>query len=165
MWLVCRYRAVILAMLRSVWQAIRDLLARLQGLFPSASAAPPAESATRAVRPFKMFKNPFLTGSDRVWPPEQLIIYSYDALQSWAREQEAPRGSPQTPRELCRQLGAELPDAATALEHLAFLYGHVAYGGSVPGNLEREQLRSLWQLMSSPRPRSAEHSPAGLEKA
>ena len=74
-------------------------------------------------------------------------------MQSWAAEQEAPLGSPQTPREYCRQLGTELPEAAPALEHLAFLYGHVAYGASVPGNLDRDQLRLLWELMSSPRPK------------
>ena len=151
-WLCYRYRAVILTMLRSIWTAIRNFIAQLLGLFQSSAKAPAVVSQPREVRPFKTFKNPFLTGSDQVWPPEQLIVHSYDALRSWAQEQEAPRGSPQTPREFCRQLGGELPAAATALEHLAFLYGHVAYGASVPGNFDREQLRSVWELMSSPRP-------------
>jgi len=151
-WLCYRYRAVISIMLRSIWTAIRNFIAQLLGLFQSSPKAPAVMTQAREVRPFKTFKNPFLTGGDRVWPPEQLIIYSYDALRSWAQEQEAPPGSPQTPREFCRQLGGELPAAASALEHLAFLYGHVAYGASLPGNFDREQLRSLWQLMSTPRP-------------
>jgi hypothetical protein len=99
-----------------------------------------------------MFKNPFLTGGDRLWPQEELIIYSYDALQSWVMEQDARNGSPQTPREFCRQLGEEMPEAANALGHLALVYGHVAYGGSVPGNYDPEHLRLLWNYMSSPRP-------------
>jgi hypothetical protein len=157
-WLLYRCRVVVLTMLRAVWAAMRDFIAQVRGLFQSAAAAPPAATRGREVPPFKMFKSPFLTGGDQVWPPEQLIVYSYDALQSWALEQEAPQGLPQTPREFCRQLGAEMPEAATALNHLAFLYGHVAYGGSVPGNLNREQLRLLWELMSSSRPK-----PAGVE--
>jgi hypothetical protein len=140
-------------MLRSVWTAIRKFLAMLRGLFQSSAIGSPAASRSREVRPFKLFKNPFLTGGDRVWTPEQLIVYTFQALQSWALEQEAPLGSPQTPRELCRQLGTEMPEAATALEHLAFLYGHVAYGASVPGNLDRDQLRLVWEVMSSPRPK------------
>jgi len=151
-WLCYRYRAMIGTMLRSIWTAIRNFIAALLGLFQSSPKAPAVTPQTREVRPFKMFKNPFLTGGDRVWSPEQLIIYTYDALRSWAQEQEAPPGSPQTPREFCRQLGGELPPAATSLEHLAFLYGHVAYGASVPGNFDREQLRSVWELISNPRP-------------
>ncbi len=150
-----RYRVVILSMFQSIWTAIRNFVAMLLGLFRSSATLLPAGSKTREVRPFKLFKNPFLTGGDRVWSAEQLIVYSYEALQSWAVEQEAPRGSPQTPREFCRQLGVEMPEAATALEQLAFLYGHVAYGASVPNNFNREQLRSLWNLMSSPRPKSS----------
>ena len=152
-WLLFRYRAVILTALRSVWTALRNLIAELFGWFRPAPQAPAVPSQAAGVPPFKMFKNPFLTGGDRVWSPERLIRYSYDALQSWALETEAERGSPQTPRELCRQLAAEMPEAAPALEHLAFLYGHVAYGASIPGNYDPEQLRLLWDCLSSPRPK------------
>ena len=93
-------------------------------------------------------------GADRVWPAEQLITYSYAALQNWARESE--EGSPQTPREFCREVGRELPEAAEALEHLAFLYGHVAYGGTVPVGYDPERLRLLWQYLGSPKPKRAE---------
>ena len=58
--------------------------------------------------PFRAFKNPFLSGGDRIWPPETLVTYTYDALQSWVREQPGTPGSPQTPREFCRQLAEEI---------------------------------------------------------
>ena len=151
-WLLFRYHAVILTALKSAWAALRNFIAALLGLSRRTAPAPPAASKPATVPPFKTFKNPFLTGGDRVWPPEQLITYSYDALRSWAREQEAEPGSPQTPREFCRQLGTEMPEAADALAHLAFLYGHVAYGASVPGNYNPEQLRSLWDFMAAPKP-------------
>ncbi len=149
-WLLYRYRALVLAMLRSVWAAILSFIATLLGLFQSSRAVPTAPKPI-ALLPFKTFKSPFLTGADRVWSRTKLITYTYDALQSWALEQEAVRGSPKTPREFCRQLGEEMPEAAEALEHLAFLYGHVAYGASLPGNYDPEHLRLLWDYLSSPR--------------
>jgi hypothetical protein len=151
-WLLLRYRVVILTALRRVWAAILNFIAELLGFFRPTAQTPQPASRTAGVPPFKMFKNPFLTGGDRIWSREELIIYSYDALQSWVVEQEAKHGSPQTPREFCHQLGEEMPEAANALEHLALVYGHVAYGGSVPGNYDPEHLRLLWDYMSSPRP-------------
>jgi hypothetical protein len=43
-----------------------------------------------------------------------------------------------------------MPEAADALAHLAFLYGHVAYGAIIPGNYQPEHLRLLWDYLSSP---------------
>ena len=151
-WAIYRHRGVILTLLRNIWAALRHFIAALLGLFQPSAAAPPPATKAMAPPPFKSFKNPFLTGADRLWPPEKLITYSYDALQSWVLEQEAKHGSPQTPREFCRQLGEEMPEAANALEHLAFLYGHVAYDASVPAKYDPEHLRLLWNYMSSPRP-------------
>ena len=149
-WLLFRYRLVILAAFQSFWAALRSLMALLLGLKKPEAKAPVVSKMAR-IQPFNRYKNPFLTGADRVWPAEQLIIYSYDALQSWALEQGAHR-LPQTPREFCRQVAAELPDAATELEQLAFLYGHVAYGGSVPANYDPETLRALWGWLGNARP-------------
>lgn len=151
-WLLFRYRMALLTVARSAWAAVRNFIATLLGLFGSSAAPAPAMSKKLAVPPFRTFKNPFLTGGAQVWSPEKLIAYSYDALLSWAMEKDAAQGSPQTPRELCRQLGEEIPEAANALEHLAFLYGHVAYGASLPGSYQPEHLRLLWDYMSTPRP-------------
>src|ERR1035438_7166473 len=150
--LLYRYRALFLTMLRSAWAAIRNFIATLLGWSKSSTAAAPVTTKLVAPPSFKTFKNPFLTGADRVWSPEQLITYSYDALRSWVLEQEARHGSPLTPREFCRRLAGEIPDAADALEHLAFLYGHVAYGASVPTNYQPDQLRLIWNSLSLPHP-------------
>jgi hypothetical protein len=152
-WLLFRYRAVILAALRSAWSAIHEFFAKLFGTYRPTGL--PVTSKAGRVASFQTFKNPFLSGGDRVWPPEKLIVYSYDALQSWMLEQAAEKGSPQTPRELCRQAGVDLPEAAPAFENLAFLYGHVAYGGTVPASYDPENLRRLWDWMANPRPARA----------
>jgi len=148
-WLLYRYRTPILTALKSAWAAIRDFIAKLLGLVRPATPKPPATPNLAGIPPFDTFKNPFLTGNDQVWPPEKLIIYSYNALQSRALKQQPKQGLPQTPREFCRQLSVEMPDATDELEHLAFLYGHVAYGVSVPASYDPERLRQLWNKMSS----------------
>jgi hypothetical protein len=145
-WIFYRYRGPILA-------AIRQFITALRAFFRPAARAVPAVTRAPAAPASKTFKNPFLTGADRVWPPEQLVTCTYDALQSWARDEKSPPGSPQTPREFCRQLAREIPDAAPAFEHLAFLYGHVAYGASFPANFDRDHLRLLWDYLALPRPK------------
>jgi hypothetical protein len=150
-WLLFRYRAAILMALQSMWTAIRKFIADLLGWFRPKPKVLPQLSKSAVVPPFRTFENPFLTGDNHSWLPQKLIIYSYEALQSWAIEQDTLQGSPQTPREFCRQLGEEMPEATGALEHLAYLYGHVVYGASLPGQYHPEYLRQLWDLMSSPR--------------
>jgi hypothetical protein len=150
LWFLYRYWTMISNFARSLWTDLVNFLASLFGGFGSKGA--PAKSASRVRPKFKSFKNPFLSGADRLWSPERLIVYSFDALQSWALESPDKAGSPQTPRELCGKLGEEMPEAADALTHLAFLYGHVAYGSSLPANYQPEQLRQLWDIISRPRP-------------
>jgi hypothetical protein len=162
-WVLYRYRAMIFAMLQSVWMAIRDFIAKLLGLFKPSSTARPLAVKKSGIAVFKTFKNPFFSGGAQTWPPEKLITYSYEALQSWVLENEAVHGSPQTPREFCRQLGEEIPEAADALDHLAFLYGHVAYGRSVPGGYNPEQLRLIWDYMARPRVKRASEAVAENE--
>jgi hypothetical protein len=159
-WVIYRYRTAILMALRSMWAAIRKFIADLLALFRPRPKDVAQPSRIAATPPFETFENPFLTGADVTWSPQKLIIYTYEALQSWAIDRAidptgapaATRGSPETPREFCRNLGEEMPEASDALEHLAFLYGHVVYGSSLPVQYHPEQLRQLWDIMSNPRP-------------
>ena len=151
-WLGYRYRVMIVTLLRDLGMAVRRLIADLMSWFHPRPIAQGAVMARAPLAPFKTFKNPFSTGENRTWPPEQLIAYTYAAVQSWALAEDSPR-SPRTPREFCRQLAAEIPDATVPLEHLAFLYGHVAYGGSVPAVYHPEHLHLLWDFLALPRPK------------
>jgi hypothetical protein len=153
-WLLFRYRAMILAVFTSLWAVIRNFVTALLALFRSRSAPLAATPKRPELPPFNTFKNPFITGADRIWSHERLIAYTYNALQSWALEAEAP-ASPQTAREFCAQLGGEMPDAAEALAHLAYLYGHVAYGASVPANYQPEHLHQIWEFLALPRQKAA----------
>jgi hypothetical protein len=154
LWLLYRYRVIIVSTVKAMWAAIRDFIATFLGMFRPAGGELSGPPTKTKLPPFKSFKNPFLTGADRIWPAEHLIAYSYQALQSWALEKEAP-ASPQTPREFCRRLAEEMPEAAPALERLAFLYGHVAYGASLPANYNPDQLRLIWNCLAAPRQKSS----------
>jgi hypothetical protein len=156
--LLFRYRVAIWMALRSAWAALRNFIASLFSWFRPATKSPKWAPTAGGVRPFKDFKNPFVTGAAGIWPPEKLIVYSYDALQSRAMEHEATRRSPQTPREFCRRLGEEIPELAEALESMAFYYGHVAYGATVPANYNPEHLRRLWEYISSGQSFHARHT-------
>jgi len=153
-WLVLfKYRATIWQACRNIWASILKFFADLFGGFRSTEKTVVAASGPPKAQPFKRFKNPFLTGGDRIWSPEQLIIYSYEALQSWAVDQVENKGSPQTPRELCEQLGEELPEAKAELDHLAYLYVHVVYGASLPPSYDPEKLRRVWAYLAAPHQR------------
>src|SRR5262249_32728231 len=98
----------------STWA--KDLLAWWRSLFagwgrsdddgteggePVEKAAPP--------RPFSDFPNPFHDGRATRWSPDQLVRYSFDALQAWANERDLGRRPDETPLEFVRRLGDEVP--------------------------------------------------------
>ena len=107
--------ALIYGLLRyglTLLNALRDLLASLfSGLFiqqpkkrtkapdpaPNEQAPPP--------RPFASFANPFDTGLDQRFSPNDLVIYSFEALEAWASEHKLGRSPEETPSEFVRRLG------------------------------------------------------------
>lgn len=138
-------------------QIFQSLLAALNQFFQNlfgnrAGDQKPAMSSLPAKPPqFSSYQNPFVTGNDRQWPAQQLIVYSYEALKSWAAERGVDTNPKQTPRELCLRLGEKYTDVGSELSQLAMLYGHAAYGTSVPANYNREAVRNLWAYISVPR--------------
>jgi len=113
------------------------------------------EEQTPRQRPFAAYLSPFLTRKDKLWTAEQLILYSYEALQAWAMEQGIPSRPQQTAREFCLLLGETFPDAAAELNRLSFLYGHAAYGNAVPAGCDLEPVKKLWRYLSASEDASA----------
>ncbi len=149
-WWVIRQRELILQIARSFLAALaqffRDLLefgSRVK------RTAPKPEEQTPRQRPFAAYLSPFLTGKDKSWTAEQLILYSYEALQAWAVEQGIQSQPQQTAREFCVHLGETFPDAADELSQLSFLYGHAAYGHAVPASCDLEPVKKLWRYLSA----------------
>jgi len=78
---------------------------------------------------------------------EELVCYSFEALQAWAIELGRPRQTQQTPFEFARVVAESFPEIASDALEVARFYSMIAYAGSrqVPdsaGILER-----LWRAM------------------
>jgi hypothetical protein len=147
-WLVrCRY--LLLEMLRSCVAAIRDFFRQLLDLVPARKPSRPAgpEAPRQQRRPLAEFKNPFFTGKESARPPAEIILYTYDALQAWTREQGMEPRPEQTAREFCERAGERLPELAAPLRHLSFLYAHAAYGEHLPAECDLEPLREIWRRL------------------
>ena len=149
-WWVLRQRDLILQMARSFLAALAQFFRDLFQLGSrTRQAGTNTEERTPSRHPFAAYRSPFLTGEDKSWTAEQLILYSYEALQAWAVEQGIQSQPQQTAREFCLVLGETFPDAAAELNRLSFFYGHAAYGNAVPAGCDLEPVRKLWHYLSA----------------
>jgi hypothetical protein len=149
-WWLVRCRHLFLEMLRACVSAIRDFFRQLLDLVPARkpSRPSPAPAPSRQRRPLAEFKNPFFTDKERTRPPAEIILYTYDAVQAWTMEQGMEPRPEQTPREFCERAGERLPELATPLRQLSFLYAHAAYGEHLPAECNLEPLKEIWRRLT-----------------
>jgi Domain of unknown function (DUF4129) len=148
-WWLFRRRYLILQMIQSF---IAELVQFFRNLFQfnlmlKKKIADKKEHAPK-LRLFAAYKNPFFTGGAQSWPPERVILYSYEAVQAWARERGINPQPQQTAREFCRDLCEKFPEISSELNRLAFLHGHATYGTKLPENCNLEPVRQLWRYLS-----------------
>jgi hypothetical protein len=143
-WWGWRNREFLLAWLQSLLTFWRDLLGKRQRIRPVAAAAGEFHKS------FAEYADPFAAGVAGRYPPEELVRYSFEALEAWARDHGWPRDADQTAYEFARAVGSQSPQLAAPARTLAELYSRAAYapetlpGGSV------ESLRPIWQAMRAP---------------
>jgi len=147
-WWLWRQRELLRQIIRSVWAGLMNLFRDFFDLLPRRRPETVQRPAPARLLPFTTYKNPFVTGSDRVWSREQLVLYSYAAVLSWAGQQGRKPAPHKTAREFCRDLAVQFPDLAADWEQLSFLQGHAAFGHAVPPGAEVESLRRIWQRMT-----------------
>jgi hypothetical protein len=149
-WWLARCRHLLLEMLRSCIMAVRDFFRQLLELMPARKPSKPGvpEAPARPRRPLTEFKNPFFAEKGSLRPPAEIILYTYDAVQAWTREQGMEPHPEQTAREFCEQAGERLPELATPLRHLSFLYAHAAYGEHLPAECNLEPLKEIWRRLT-----------------
>jgi hypothetical protein len=127
-----------------------SLRAWWEGLFGGGrSVAAEAEASVRppVSRPFASFHNPFRDGRADRLSRDQLVRYSFDALQAWAAERGLERHPEETPREFTERLGEEIPALADDARGLAGLYALVAYTRRRLPADNPEPLRRLWHSL------------------
>ena len=147
-WWLFRKRDLIFQITRSIVAAITQFFKDLFRFGSSRDApAKAAKIQPPKRRPFAAYPNPFLTGQDAAWTPEELVLYSFEALRAWADEQGIQPRPEQTAREFCDELGRQFAEITAELNQLSFLYGHAAYRMSVPPGYDLEPVRNLWRFL------------------
>jgi hypothetical protein len=142
----------LLAAFQAWWQGLGALWQRK----PQSEDQRKAEEARVPPRPFSAYPNPFLSGRADGMSPGELVHYSFEALEAWAREQGLARQEPETPGEFAHRLGEEVPRLEKGADRLTGYYASLAYArGNLPETC-REPLRKLWQTLGE-RPGSVHH--------
>ena len=123
-----------------------------EGLF---SAKPEDESESTAFEeaaadptvPFSAFADPFLTGKAARLDARELVRYTFQALEAWARERDLGRRPDETAQEFLARLGDELPTLDAEARRLGELHARVEYGrGTLPGGAV-ETVRRFWERL------------------
>ncbi len=140
-------------------QAIRQLIDDLKNLLasllggqrePSDGGDKTANStAAASFKPFSSYTDPFARGGVERYSTEQLVRYTFEALEAWARERSCPRDDEQTPLEFARELAFDHPSLGVEAQQLADLYSRVAYGHERVTVDRCSTLQQLWRHMQS----------------
>lgn len=155
---LCCKRKLLAALVASFWRAIvgffRNLLTTSSR--PSVSPGKPADAAKKnRSAPFRRFQDPFASGRAERWPPEVLIAYSYEALQSWAKEAGASDSPEETPVERSRSLARRHPALDPWVLSLGEHYSLLAYGERLPRTTDTRFLRKIWATIAVPIPKAS----------
>jgi hypothetical protein len=160
-WVICAVLVgvVIYALWRSrgellgFLQRLREFFARLFGGAPAAADEPAGVQGESepGPRPFSEYPDPFATGDADRYSPDELVSYSFEALEAWAREQGWPREPDQTPHEFAQQLGSRVEALSSDARRLADLYCRVAYAPDTVPRKSAAGLRELWHKLEPPR--------------
>ncbi len=149
-YLLWRYWEQVLRAVTDFIQAMRDFWANLFG--GGQTESEPEEQAAVAVtppRPFADYADPFVTGDATRYTPQELLAYSYQALQAWGRERGCVRDTEQTPHEYAGHLGLQNARVGREARRLAQLYSFEAYSGDTLPREQTDTLRNLWRVLRS----------------
>jgi len=133
----------LLAALEAWWQALFGRRARGDRHEAEAEAA----AAFQGPPPFASFRNPFRDGAANRRAPEELVRYSFEALQALAWERGVGRNPDETPLEFAERLGEDLPAVEAEARRLVALYARAAYArGRLPASC-LTAVRQFWQCL------------------
>jgi hypothetical protein len=137
------YRQELLAAWRKLLEELRELWAGWFGGRASVEEAAPIMSAP-VPRPFAAYADPFLTGAAARMSGADLIRYTFEATEAWAREREYPRQPEQTPLEFAATIEAAEPVFSGSIRSLAGWYSQLAYAPKSEWRGSRETIRQIW---------------------
>jgi uncharacterized protein DUF4129 len=100
-------------------------------------------------RPFSSFANPFRDGAARNRSPEELVRYSFEALEAWGRDHDLSRNAEETALEFARRIGQSTPPLDADVKRLAGLYVRAAYAQGSLGQASIPTLQQFWERLES----------------
>lgn len=145
-----RYRAEIAEAWQKFLAELRDFWNKLFGREPRPDVEPAAaETPVDRGKPFSSFRNPFTDPAWRGKGVEEVIRYSFLAVEAWGREQGVTRMPDETPGEYAKNLEVRFAEVGQFARQLANFYSRIAYGdGKAPSGSE-QVVRQLWQRMTA----------------
>src|SRR5262245_45350284 len=145
-YILIRHGSRFFAILAQLWAELLSLFGFRQEPDEGGTAEKDAPPAVER-RPFAAYEDPFFSGAARRMSPAQLVRYTFEALEAWAREQVVARSPEQTPLEFAQELGRRVPALAKDVTATADLYVRVAYARKNPSRESVEVLERLWRRM------------------
>jgi hypothetical protein len=150
-------------LLKGLWAMIAALLGGLWFGGPRKPKSKEDAEASSAPepppRPFASFANPFDAGLDRRLTPDDLVIYSFEALEAWAYEHDLGRSPHETPTEFVRRLEQARPGLGTDAVRLASYFVTITYGRRGFKAEILPPLRTFWRAIEGGgAPALAEHA-------
>lgn len=150
LFLMWRHRRELLAAITDFRRQLLDFWRRLFGGGSKRTAVTTEnESAKTPARRFADFVNPFATGQAGDWPPEQLVRYTFEAIEVWASEHGLPRRPEQTPHEFVQCLVSNVPLLTADAMLLADLYCQAAYAAGELSVASITRLSRLWRNLEN----------------
>jgi hypothetical protein len=144
------FRKQVTDFVRRLWAELLALLDELFGRKKLRSADRVQVETREPPRPFAAFHNPFNSGKASRVAPEQLVRYTFEALEAWAYERRAARRPEETPLEFADALNERFPDLARDAHQLARLYSQMLYARTNPTRECLPMLQRLWDELSRP---------------
>jgi hypothetical protein len=100
-------------------------------------------------RTFREYPDPFLTGAAESMSEKELVLYTFAALEAWARDRGLDRLADETPLEFGARLGSQVPDFYAPVRRLVNLYVLTVYAeDAMPADVE-DQLREFWEALET----------------
>jgi len=115
----------------------------------------PAADKKPERRPFTSFSNPFADGTSEGRSVEELIGYTFAALEAWAADRDHGRRPDETALEFASRLTNTFHSLEGDAQKLAILVVRLAYAnGKLPADA-RETLDQVWDRLTSTMPAAA----------
>lgn len=145
---VLKYLAPFTQWARNLLEAISNWWASLFGRKPRVSreaAVMELPKGPQRPPPFTEYSNPFADGSAERRDAEELVRYTFEALDSWAWDRGHGRRPDETPLEFAARLGAEFEAIENSFRRFAALFARSAYAfGELPRDT-KPFLEQFWE--------------------